>query len=146
MRRSCRFVTRPSREDGVRKIRTDGLRLEERRPNDRLSLTLHRNVRTTRRVVCDHHEPCSAEAESQNSDMFCPYVLTDSQRTALRMLSGSPSGYGLLTMTARGVAIEVLQDLIRMGLATTERKAFGRRGIKIAHLRITKAGRRAIAE
>jgi hypothetical protein len=73
-------------------------------------------------------------------------VVTESQRAALRMLAGSPSGYALLTITARGVPIEVLQDLVRMGLTTAQRRSFGRRSTKIMHLRLTAAGRKAIAE
>jgi hypothetical protein len=73
-------------------------------------------------------------------------ALTESQHTALLMLAGSHSGYALLTVTARGVAIEVLEDLVRMGLANAQRKSFGLRGAKIMHLRITAAGRKLIAD
>jgi hypothetical protein len=62
------------------------------------------------------------------------------------MLVGSPSGYAFVTITTRGVAIEVLQDLVRMGLATAHNISFGRRGIKITHLRLSAAGRKVIAE
>jgi hypothetical protein len=41
---------------------------------------------------------------------------------------------------------EVLQDLVRMGLTTAQRRSFGRRSTKIMHLRLTAAGRKAIAE
>jgi hypothetical protein len=53
-------------------------------------------------------------------------AVTDSQGAALQMLARSPGGYALLTMTARGVAIEVLQDLVRMGLATAQQSSRGR--------------------
>jgi DNA-binding PadR family transcriptional regulator len=58
----------------------------------------------------------------------------------------SPGGYAVLTMTARGVAIEVLRDLVRMGLATAQRKTFGRRNTKVAYVRITETGRQTIAD
>jgi hypothetical protein len=77
---------------------------------------------------------------------LAPMALTESQSAALRMLAGSPSGYALLTITARGIAVDVLQDLVGMGLATAQRRSFGRRSTKIMHLRITAAGRKSIAD
>ncbi len=93
-------------------------------------------------------QPPTRCAIAKRSDVHAtaPMVLTESQRAALRMLAGSPSGYALLTITARGVPIEVLQDLVRMSLTTAQRRSFGRRSTKIMHLRITAAGRKAIAE
>jgi hypothetical protein len=72
--------------------------------------------------------------------------LTDIQRAALQMLAASPRGYSLSTMAARGFAPEMLQDFVRAGLATTGRDAVGVSKTRIEHMRITTAGRRAIAE
>jgi hypothetical protein len=72
--------------------------------------------------------------------------LTDNQRAVLQMLAMSPRGYSLSTVTARGFAFEMLQDLVRAGLAVIQRDAVGPAKTKIAHLRITAAGRNAIAE
>jgi hypothetical protein len=72
--------------------------------------------------------------------------LTDSQRAALQMLTSSPRGYSLSTVIARGFTFEMLQDLVRKGLLTTNRDAVGAGKTKVAHLRITATGRKAIAE
>jgi hypothetical protein len=49
-------------------------------------------------------------------------------------------------MRARGFAFEVLQDLVGAGLAVVQRDAVGVGKTKLPHLRITAAGRMAIAE
>jgi hypothetical protein len=72
--------------------------------------------------------------------------LTDSQRAALQMLAVSRPGHSLSTAVAHGFAFEMLQDLVRVGLATVHRDAVGSGKTKVAHLRITAAGRKAIAE
>jgi hypothetical protein len=72
--------------------------------------------------------------------------LTDNQRAALLMLTASPRGYSLATVMARGFAFEILQDFVRVGLASTNRDAVGAARTKLPHLRITEAGRQAIAE
>jgi hypothetical protein len=51
--------------------------------------------------------------------------LTDNQRAALLMLTASPRGYLLATVMARGFAFEMLQGLVRVGLASTNRDAVG---------------------
>jgi hypothetical protein len=43
--------------------------------------------------------------------------LTDTQRAVLLMLAMAPRGYSLPTVMARGFAYEMLQDLVRIGLA-----------------------------
>jgi hypothetical protein len=48
--------------------------------------------------------------------------LTDKQRAALQMLAASPRGFSLSTVMARGFAFEMLQDLVRAGLATAHRE------------------------
>jgi hypothetical protein len=72
--------------------------------------------------------------------------LTDGQRAASQMLAASPRGYSLSIAVARGVAFETLQDLALAGLATVHRDAVGTAKTRIAHLRITTAGRKSIAE
>jgi hypothetical protein len=72
--------------------------------------------------------------------------LTHSQRAALQMLAASPRGYSLSTVIARGFAFEMLQELVRAGFATAYRDVVGTAKTKLAHLRITAAGRKAIAD
>jgi hypothetical protein len=72
--------------------------------------------------------------------------LTDIQRAVLRMLAKSTRGYGLSTVMARGFTFEMLQELVRAGLASTNRDAIGTARSKIPHLRITQAGRLAIGD
>jgi hypothetical protein len=70
--------------------------------------------------------------------------LTDTQRAVLLMLATAPRGYSLPTVMARGFAYEMLQELVRIGLASVGRDAVGTEKTKLAHLRITAAGRKAI--
>ena len=72
--------------------------------------------------------------------------LSDSQRAVLQMLAASTRGYSLSTLRARGFAFEMLQGLVRTGLASTNRDVVGEDGTKVPHLRISEAGRRALAE
>jgi hypothetical protein len=72
--------------------------------------------------------------------------LTDVQRAALQMLATSHRGCSVTTAVARGFAFEMLEDLVRAGLATAHRDAVGARKTKIVRLRITAAGRKGIAE
>jgi hypothetical protein len=72
--------------------------------------------------------------------------LTHTQRAALQMLAASPRGYTLSTVMARGFAYEMLWDLVRVGLAATHRDAVGTGRTKLARLRITAEGRKAITE
>ena len=52
-----------------------------------------------------------------------------------------------MLLFAHGVTVEMLVELIRAGLATasTERVGGGGRAMEIARVRITEAGRRALA-
>jgi hypothetical protein len=70
--------------------------------------------------------------------------LTDLQRAALQMLVKSPRGYALSTAVARGFSFEILHGLVRVGYATSHRDVVGTKKEKLAHLRITEAGRKAI--
>jgi hypothetical protein len=71
--------------------------------------------------------------------------LTDNQRAVLRTLAKSTRGYALSTVMARGFTFEMLQESVRAGLASTNRDAVGTATLKVPHLRITVAGRKAIA-
>jgi hypothetical protein len=71
--------------------------------------------------------------------------LSDDQRAVLEMLTASRRGYSLSTVISRGFAFEMLQGLVRVGYATAHRDAVGTEKAKLPHLRITEAGRKAIA-
>jgi hypothetical protein len=71
--------------------------------------------------------------------------ISDEQRAALKMLLAS-RGCSVTTAVMPGFAFEVLEDLVRAGLATAYRDVVGARRTKIVRLRITAAGRKAIAE
>jgi hypothetical protein len=75
-------------------------------------------------------------------------AITPKQREALRMLAGSPDGCTVTTLMARGYAIVALHDLVRNGFATAHREnvGAGQRVVGVTRLRITDAGRRAVAE
>ena len=74
-------------------------------------------------------------------------ALSTEQRRALEMLAGSPHGCTESIMMAHGCAIGVLRDFVRDGLATaaSETTVAGRRRIMVTRLRITGAGRLALA-
>jgi hypothetical protein len=74
-------------------------------------------------------------------------AITADEREALRMLVGSPHGCSESIMLAHGFAIGMLRDLVRNEFATADREFVraGRRTITIVRLRITEAGRRALA-
>jgi hypothetical protein len=72
--------------------------------------------------------------------------LLDTQRAALQMLAKSPRGYSLPTVIARGFTFEMLQGLVRAGFATAPRDTVGTGKSKLAHLRITDMGRKALAK
>jgi hypothetical protein len=68
-------------------------------------------------------------------------AITVVQRRALDMLAGSPDGCAMARMLAAGFDIGTLHNIVRDGLATA-----GRQGeTKIVRLRITDAGRQALA-
>jgi hypothetical protein len=74
-------------------------------------------------------------------------AVSTEQRRALEMLAGSAHGYTESIMMAHGCAIGVLRDVVRDGLATaaSETTVAGRRRIMVTRLRITGAGRLALA-
>jgi hypothetical protein len=70
------------------------------------------------------------------------------RRRALELLAASPDGCTEAFILAHGFTTDFLVDLIRAGLATaqTERAVVGRRSMQVTRMRITDAGRRALAE
>jgi len=73
-------------------------------------------------------------------------MLSEEQRGALEMLIGSRCCTGAMLL-AHGFNIDMVADLVRDGLVTARREPVKVDGqmIKVARLRITAAGRAAIA-
>ena|SRR5262249_14343563 len=69
------------------------------------------------------------------------------RRRALELLAASPDGCTEALMFANGFTAELLVELVRAGLAsaTSERVAASGRSIEIVRVRITEAGRQALA-
>ena len=84
-------------------------------------------------------------AAAGDADRGAMAELSDSQRAALQMLAASTRGYSLSTLRARGFAYEMLRELVRAGHATAHRDAVGLEKKRVAYLRITAKGRKAIA-
>jgi hypothetical protein len=70
------------------------------------------------------------------------------RRRALELLAASLDGRTEAIMLAHGLKVELLVELVRVGFATasTERMLASGRPIEITRLKITGAGRRALAE
>jgi hypothetical protein len=64
------------------------------------------------------------------------------------LLAGSPTGCTEALLFAYGITVEMLVGLIEAGLASTqaERVRAGSKTIEVARMRITEAGRQALAE
>jgi hypothetical protein len=69
------------------------------------------------------------------------------RRRALELLAASPDGCTEALLLAHGTTVEQMVALIRAGLASAsaERVVGGGRTIEVARVRITEAGRRALA-
>jgi hypothetical protein len=69
-------------------------------------------------------------------------------RRALDLLASCPDGCFEGLLVAHGFSIPFIVRLVRAGLATvhTERVVAGGRRLEVARVRITEAGRRALAE
>jgi hypothetical protein len=69
------------------------------------------------------------------------------RRRALELLAASPDGLPEAIMLANGFTVQQLAELVRAGLATaaSERIHAGRDTAEVARMRITEAGRRALA-
>jgi hypothetical protein len=70
------------------------------------------------------------------------------RRRALELLAASRDGCTEAIMLAHGFTVAQMVELVRAGLATAtaERVATGGRMVEVARVRITDAGRRALAE
>jgi hypothetical protein len=70
------------------------------------------------------------------------------RRRALELLAGSRDGCTEAIMLAHGFTVDMLVEIINTGLASasTERAVAGRRTMQVTRVRITEAGRRALAE
>jgi hypothetical protein len=77
----------------------------------------------------------------------CAMAMSRDQHRALRLLAGSPLGVTEAIMLAHGFTIEMLDALVRDGLATTEQPEMraGGQPIKVIWLTITDIGRLALA-
>jgi hypothetical protein len=75
-----------------------------------------------------------------------PPHLSAEQRQALELLAGGPRGYTKGRLLADGFTVDMLADLVREGLATTQRRTqrVGGRQIRVERYLITDAGRTAI--
>jgi hypothetical protein len=75
-------------------------------------------------------------------------ALTDEQRRALQLLAGSPNGCTEAILMAHGFHLAMLGKLAFDGFANVEARETmaGSRRMKVFWLRITEAGRKAIAE
>ena len=72
--------------------------------------------------------------------------MTDEQRRTLWLLAGAPDGCTESTLAAHGVTTETMGDLVREKLATVATEHVGRgRPVQVVRLRITGAGRKALA-
>jgi hypothetical protein len=78
--------------------------------------------------------------------------LSAEQRRALELLASGPRGYTKARLLADGFTVDMLADLVREGLVTTQRDTLrvgrrtrvGGRTIRVERYRIADAGRRAI--
>lgn len=68
------------------------------------------------------------------------------RRRTLELLASCRDGCTEAVMLAHGFTVEQMVDLVRAGLvtATAERVVMGPRGIEVARVKITEAGRRAL--
>jgi hypothetical protein len=73
--------------------------------------------------------------------------MSTERRRALRLLAGSPLGATEAIMLAHGFTNDLLVDLVHEGLATAtpETVQAGKRPIEVVRVRITDAGRLALA-
>ena len=70
------------------------------------------------------------------------------RRRALELLAASRDGVAEAILLAHGITVEMMVELVRGGLAsaTPERVVAGKRAIQMTRVRITEAGRQALAE
>ena len=73
-------------------------------------------------------------------------TLTTSQREALKLLASAADGYTVPFMLSNGCSIAALRHLARGRLAITDRvRVPGKKAVTVVRLRISDAGRKALA-
>jgi hypothetical protein len=65
-------------------------------------------------------------------------------RYALNILTAKKKGSTMTMLSARGVKIDLIEELIAAGLAVVSIERVGRSTIEITRVKITEAGRRAL--
>ena len=67
---------------------------------------------------------------------------------ALELLAGSRDGYTKAILRAHGFSMDMMVELVKAGLATTKRERIvaGGRQTDVVRVRITEAGRQALAK
>jgi hypothetical protein len=83
-------------------------------------------------------------ANPRPSPLFAQQLTLPPDRYALVLLALKNSGSTLAMLSARGVKVETIDELIAAGLATAIIERVGRSAIEIKRVRITEAGRRAL--
>jgi hypothetical protein len=68
------------------------------------------------------------------------------RRRALELLAAARDGCSEVIVLAHVFSIDVMVGLVNAGTATAERVVAGKREIEVARMRITDAGRRALAQ
>jgi hypothetical protein len=70
------------------------------------------------------------------------------RRRALELLAGSHHGYSKAILRAHGFSMDMMVELVKAGLATTKRERIvaGGRHTDVVRVRITEAGRQALAK
>jgi hypothetical protein len=105
-----------------------------------------------RDLVLMGHRDLSITVSDKRANRVPPpsaFKRSSERRRALTMLANpAANGCTEAMMLAHGFWTEMMVELIRDGLATaqTERMLAGKRAIEVARVRITDAGRRALAE
>jgi hypothetical protein len=101
-----------------------------------------RSLKAARELPLPSSRPVQTVASTENpgepSTRFTPY------RYALGLLTPKKDGCTITMLSARGVKLEIIDELIAAGLATASSERVGRGAIEITRVKITQAGRRTI--
>jgi hypothetical protein len=123
----------------------------ERRPlaRSRASASVRpaHGLRSLRHYRCRRPAELARATGAAERRWYRAMAMSRDQRRALRLLAGSPLGVTEAIMLAHGFTIEMLDALVRDGLATAEQREMraGRQPIKVIWLTITDIGRLALA-
>jgi hypothetical protein len=83
-------------------------------------------------------------ASPRPSPLFTQQLTLPPGRFALVLLALKNSGSTLTMLSARGVKVETVEELIAAGLATASTERAGRGSIEIKRVKITEEGRREL--